>query len=291
MSSNGGHSALPRPFLKWAGGKRQLLGELRARLGDGRVAGRYFEPFLGGGAFFFDLYRRALLGGRKKAVLSDTNENLLEAYLAVQEDVEGVIEALRVHAAAHVHDYFYAVRSEVPEERVGRAARIIYLNKTCYNGLYRENKRGDFNVPMGRYKNPLICDAENLRTVATSLGRAKVVQRGFSAVLDEAEAGDFVYFDPPYDPVSKTASFTSYAKGGFGEAEQRALAAVFGELSQRGVMALLSNSMTPLVKKLYSDKAFRLETVYATRNVNSRADRRGKVAEVLVESEALAALR
>ena len=286
MSKNGRNNALPRPFLKWAGGKRQLLVELRARFGSEPLQGRYFEPFVGGGALFFDLYRRGLLS-RKKSQLSDTNQNLLDAYVCVQQDVEKLIVLLEGHASAHGHDHYYSVRAEVPKNQVARAARIIYLNKTCFNGLYRENSKGAFNVPMGRYKKPLICDPENMRLVAKALGRAKLVQQPFAAVLDDAVAGDFVYFDPPYHPLSKTSSFTSYAKGGFGEDEQRALADVFRELSRRGVMALLSNSMTPLVAKLYQDKAYRFDKVYASRNVNSRGDRRGKVTEALIQNGAL----
>lgn len=286
MSKNGRNYALPRPFLKWAGGKGQLLVELRARFGVEPLVGRYFEPFVGGGAFFFDLYRRGLLG-RKKASLSDTNQNLLDAYLGVQGNVEELVVHLNGHKAVHGHDHYYAVRACVPEEAVARAARIIYLNKTCYNGLYRENSRGKFNVPMGRYNNPLICDEENMLAVAKALGRAKIRRQSFAAVLDDAVPGDFVYFDPPYDPVSKTSSFTGYAKGGFGEGEQRALADVFRELSRRGVMALLSNSITPLIEKLYGDKAYCFDKVYASRSVNSRGDRRGKVVEALIQSEAL----
>lgn len=283
MRKNGRNNGLPRPFLKWAGGKRQLLVELRARFGDAPLGGRYIEPFVGGGAFFFDLYRRGLLG-RKKAFLSDMNQNLLDAYLGVQGDVEGLIALLGDHALAHGHDHYYSVRAAVPSGSVARAARIIYMNKTCFNGLYRENSRGEFNVPMGHYKNPLICDAVNMRLVSKALGRAKIRQRSFAAVLDDAVPGDFVYFDPPYDPVSKTSSFTGYAKGGFGADEQRELADVFGELTRRGVMALLSNSMTPLIKTLYGDRGYGFDKVYASRSVNSRGDRRGKVAEALVRN-------
>jgi DNA adenine methylase len=269
-----------RPFLKWAGGKGQLLWELLACVAAAGEFGRYHEPFVGGGALFFGLV--GSLSSRRKACLSDNNRNLIDCYLGLQKNVEGVIELLKAHKARHGEDYFYEVRSAAPATLEERAARVIYLNRTCFNGLYRENSRGGFNVPFGRYKNPTICDAENLRACAKALKRAVVEQRPFEAVLKRARAGDFVYFDPPYVPVSATSNFTSYDKGGFGEDSQRRLAEVFAELAQRGVKVLLSNSETPLVRELY--RGFEIETVYATRRVNSRADRRGKVPEVLVRN-------
>ena len=271
----------PRPFLKWVGGKRQLLGALETRIAKARPHGRYHEPFVGGGALFFDLYTRKQLG-RCKAALSDNNGRLIEAYRGVQENVEQVIALLESHKAAHNKDYYYQVRAKVPEDPVSRAARIIYLNRTCFNGLFRENSKGGFNVPMGRYRNPKICDAPNLRAVSVALQGCTVKERHFAAILDTAKAGDFVYFDPPYVPVSKTASFTAYHKGEFGEAAQRELAAVFDELTQRGVKALLSNSDTPLVHELYGKH--RVGLVRASRAINSRADKRGKVNEVLVRN-------
>ncbi len=270
----------PRPFLKWAGGKGQLLGELLARVAAAGEFGRYHEPFVGGGALFFGLVGSLSL--KRKACLSDNNRNLVDCYLGLQRNVEGVIELLKAHKARHGEEYFYEVRSAAPVTLEERAARIIYLNRTCYNGLYRENSRGGFNVPFGRYKNPTICDAENLRLCAKALKRATVEKRPFETVLDRAKAGDFVYFDPPYVPLSATSNFTSYDKGGFGEDSQRRLADVFAKLTQRGVKVLLSNSETRLVRELYRD--FTIETVYATRLVNSRADRRGKIAEVLARN-------
>ena len=240
---------------------------------------RYHEPFIGGGALFFELARTKRLG-RSRAFLSDNNSNLIEAYLGVKQDVHRVIELLLKHKARHSEDYYYCVRSHVPDGLFERAARIIYLNRTCYNGLFRENSKGEFNVPVGRYKNPAICDEDNLRAVAAIVRKATIDTRHFETALDHAEPGDFVYFDPPYHPVSRTASFTAYDKGGFAEDSQRLLANVFAELSVRGVKVLLSNSMTDFVNELY--KEFRIEVVYANRAVNSRADRRGKVSEALV---------
>jgi len=261
------------------GGKGQLLPELLAAVEAAGAFANYHEPFVGGGALFFELSRREALKERK-AYLSDNNMGLITAYSGVKKDATAVIALLQEHKARHCEAYFYQVRAEVPADPIERAARIIYLNKTCYNGLYRENSKGLFNTPFGRYKNPLICDEDNLRAVAKALQDAHIEQRPFDAVLDHAGKGDFVYFDPPYHPVSKTASFTSYDKGGFGEDQQRRLAEVFAELDRRGVKVLLSNSMTPFVEELY--RAFTLREVFATRSVNSKADRRGKVSEALV---------
>ena len=280
--------SLPKPFLKWVGGKRQLIPELIARIERLEEFGRYHEPFVGGGALFFELARRGELG-RKKAFLSDANPNLIVAYQGVQRDVDSVIRKLRKHQAKHdpdhyetTTDYYYGVRAEEPTELAERAARVIYLNKTCYNGLYRENRRGEFNVPMGRYKNPLICDEPTLRAASNALQRATLSVQHFAKVLDKAEEGDLVYFDPPYVPVSKTASFTDYAAGGFGLNMQEHLRDVFAELSSKGVYVLLSNSMTETVETLY--RKFNVEPVLANRAVNSRADKRGKVKEALVSN-------
>ena len=269
----------PRPFVKCAGGKRQLIGELFPRVLASQYGGRYHEPFLGGAALFFELYRAGVLS-RKKAYLSDNNPNLIMTYRGVQRDVEGIIALLEKHKAAHGKEHYYAVRAEVPGDPVAAAARIIYLNRTCFNGLYRENSKGEFNVPMGRYEKPLICDAANLRAVSAALASAKLEQRDFARVLERAEPGDFVYFDPPYVPVSATSSFTAYDKHGFGVEDQRRLAEVFRELDARGVFVMLSNSMTPFVRELY--QGFDIAEVYAARAVNSKADRRGKIAEALV---------
>jgi len=271
----------PRPFLKWVGGKRQLLPELERRVAQARPHGRYHEPFVGGGALFFDLYSRGELG-RSKACLSDNNQRLIQAYWAVQEHVEEIIALLDSHRASHEKEFYYAMRAQVPEDPIERAARIIYLNRTCFNGLFRENSKGEFNVPMGRYKNPLICDAPNLRAVSRALQRCTIRHQSFAAVLETAKTDDLVYFDPPYAPVSKTANFTGYHKGVFGEELQRELADVFQELTKRGVKALLSNSDVPLIHALY--KGHQIEVVRATRLVNSNASKRGKVNEVMVRN-------
>lgn len=270
--------ALPRPFLKWVGGKRQLLPELLQAVEAAGQVKRYHEPFLGGGALFFALARTGQL--QRRAVLSDINPNLIDAYTGLREDVDGVIDILKVHRRRHGESHFYRVRKKVPATLSERAARIIYLNKTCFNGLYRENKKGEFNAPLGRYKNPNICDEENLRSVAATLRDIDVAARDFTVATRSARRGDLVYCDPPYDPVSKTAYFTDYSKAGFGIEAQEKLVETFIKLAKRGVHVILSNSLTPLTRQLYKD--FYISQVLAKRHVNSRADRRGEVSEALI---------
>jgi len=265
-----------RPFLKWAGGKGQLLDQFRPLLP--REHRSYFEPFVGAAALFFSLLGRR----RGKAVLSDVNRELIDCYLAVQTRVDDVIRAL----AAHVYDsdHYYRVRDVDPAgiSLPERAARTIYLNKAGYNGLYRVNRAGRFNVPFGRYTNPLLCDADNLRACSGALAGVRLKVRDFEEVLAHAKEGDFVYFDPPYVPVSVTAGFTSYAAGGFEWPEQERLAGVFARLASAGVRVMLSNSDTPAVRRLYA--GFRIDTVSAPRSINSNATRRGRVGEVVVRN-------
>ena len=268
-------SSRPRPVLKWVGGKGRLLPELLARLPQ--TFGDYHEPFVGGGALFFALAGAGRLG---QVYLSDANAALIDVYLALRDDVAAVIAALRHHL--YDRDHYYRIRALDPQQLSlpERAARVIFLNKTCYNGLYRENRAGQFNVPFGRYANPTICDEPNLRAAAAILRNVDIARRRFDSVLDYAKEGDFVYFDPPYVPLSPTANFTAYDRAGFGPDDQRQLRDVFAELARRGVGAMLSNSDTPFVRELYA--RFHIEQVLATRAVNSKANGRGKVAEVLV---------
>ncbi len=268
-----------RPILKWAGGKGQLLPDLLTRVPQ--LFNTYHEPFVGGGAFFFEL---SFLERITHAYLSDINNSLIDVYLAVRDSVDKVIPLLKKYKAEHGQDYYYQVRAidpaslSLPE----RAARVIYLNKTCYNGLYRENRKGQFNVPFGRYKNPTICDEPNLRAASRELQGVDIGRRHFSTVLDYAQPGDFVYFDPPYHPLSATANFTAYDRSGFGPDDQRQLRDVFAALGANGVRAMLSNSDTPFVRELYA--GFRIDQVMVSRAVNSKASGRGKVAEVIVRN-------
>jgi len=270
----------PHPFLKWVGGKRQLIRELLEAVEAAGALRRYHEPFLGGGALFFALARAGRLRGT--SFLSDVNHNLIDAYVGVRDDAPGLIRQLKRHKSRHSEDYFYDIRATAPRNLITRAARLIYLNKTCYNGLYRENSKGKFNTPFGRYVNPQIVGEKNLLAVSDSLKKVRLEARGFASVLIRAKPGDLVYFDPPYIPVSKTADFTAYSKDGFGIQGQRELAEVFTRLAHRGVNVMLSNSMTEFTVDLYD--GFFINEVFANRAINSRPDRRGKVSEALVTS-------
>jgi len=268
---------VPRPFLKWVGGKAQLLPELLSRLPD--QFGCYHEPFVGGGALFFALYRRRLIG---QAVLSDLNAELIDTFIAVRDCVEEVIALLETFP--YDEAFYYSIRGLKPAELdlPHRAARMIYLNKTGYNGLYRVNKAGRFNVPFGRYKRPTYRDPENLRAVSMALQGVEILWAPFESVLERAERGDLVYFDPPYVPVSETANFTSYSALGFSLDDQRRLRDVALELTARGVWVMLSNSETEAVRELYSASSFVLSRVEANRHINSNPRRRGKVGEYII---------
>lgn len=264
------------PFLKWAGGKGQLLGEILARL-PSEPSGTYFEPFVGGGAVFFELVRHERIA---RARLFDRNRELVETYRVVRDRVDDVIEALAAHKNDEEH--YYAVRALDPKtlSPVERAARTIFMNRVGYNGLYRVNASGLFNVPFGRYAKPKICDVDTLRAASKALARADLAVADFEEALEDVRPGDVVYLDPPYVPVSKTANFTAYAQNPFGEEEHARLARVFAQLVDRGAVVLLSNSDTKLSRELY--RGFKIDTVEATRAINSKSDRRGVVTEVLV---------
>lgn len=265
-----------RPFLKWVGGKGQLLEQMRPLLPE--RFGRYFEPFVGSAALFFHLRPES-------ATLTDVNAELINSYVAVQKHVDDVIRALEKHEYEETH--YYRVRALDPVELslADRAARTIYLNKTGYNGLYRVNRAGRFNVPFGRYVNPGFRHPDslaNLRACARALRSVKLAVRDFGEVVRHARRGDFVYFDPPYVPVSETADFTSYIPGGFGQEQQERLAAVFATLAEKGAYVMLSNSDTPRVRALYA--RFRIDGVLAARSINSKVTHRGKVGEVVVRN-------
>ncbi len=247
--------------------------------------GAYFEPFVGSGAVFFHLQPRNLF---ERYVLSDANVELVNLYQVVRDQPDALLDCLREHDACHSADHYYAVRAldRDPEwanaSPLERAARMLYLNRTCYNGLWRVNGRGHFNVPLGRYRQPDIYRPEKIRAASRALQAATLSAQPFDAVLECAQPGDFIYFDPPYVPVSETANFTHYSADSFGEAEQQRLAEVFAALAARGCQVMLSNSDTPLVRELYAD--FRIERVNARRAINSKAGRRGAVYEVVVLS-------
>lgn len=269
------------PFLKWVGGKGKLLGQLAPLLPSGVERMRHVEPFAGGAAMFF--HRRP-----ERAVLCDFNRSLVDTYLSVRDDVAGVIAELETLSLSHASgDSYYGVRERYngsrSQPRNERAAMFIYLNKTCFNGLHRVNRRGEFNVPEGRYKNPRILDEEGLRAASRALAGAEIKQAGFEEMLDYVRPGDFVYLDPPYEPVSQTASFTAYAAGdGFSRADQTNLRDVVVELDRRGAKIMLSNSDVPFIRELYAK--FRIDVVAAPRAINCDARGRGLVSEVVVRN-------
>jgi DNA adenine methylase len=270
------------PIVKWAGGKSRLLGQLLPMLPSGAELMRHVEPFFGGGAMFF---ARA----PQRALLCDVNPELINVYESVRNHVDEVIVELEKLASTHEttdDKAYYRVRERYNRSRsltpTQRAATFVYLNKTCFNGLHRVNRRGEFNVPAGRYKNPRILDAELLRNASRALQHAELRLGSFEHLLSSAKPGDFIYFDPPYEPVSSTASFTAYAQDGFRREDQLRLRDVFAALDKRGCKLMLSNSDVPFVRDLYS--AFKLDTVMAPRAINRDATKRGNVSELLVRN-------
>ncbi len=259
------------PFLKWAGGKGQLLGQLLPLLPT--TYERYIEPFLGGGALFFAI-------APARALLADLNRELIVTYQVVRDQPAALADRLAEHRACHNKEYYYRVRAERLDDPLEVAARLIYLNKTCFNGLYRVNRSGQFNVPMGSYVNPRIYDPANLFAAAQALAAADLCAADYRATLEQAHAGDFIYLDPPYVPLSASASFTSYTATDFGERDQRELAEVYSELDRRGCYVMLNNSATSLTRQLYA--GYEQRVIPAARAINSKGDRRGPVEELVV---------
>jgi DNA adenine methylase len=273
---------LLQPFLKWAGGKRQLLPKIREYVP--KRYNIYFEPFLGAGAVFFDLQPQ-------EAILNDVNKELINCYQVIKTNPEELISLANEHRQNNSKEYFYRLRSldreagfkEVPD--VERAARLIYLNKTCYNGLFRVNSQGQFNVPYGDYRDPQIVDDIVIRAVSRYLNEAQIEFSGvgFEDAVSGAERGDFVYLDPPYDPLSDTSSFTGYDLNAFGKQQQAELRDVCDALAQRGCYVLISNSATDFIRDLYSNKRrYTLVDVEANRSINSVSAGRGKINELLI---------
>ena len=259
------------PFLKWVGGKTSLLPELLRHVPP-RLR-RYHEPFVGGGALFFAVAPR-------RATLSDNNAELVHCYRQIRDDVYAVLDALALHVYEKAH--YQTIRALEPRQLTpaARAARFIYLNKTCFNGLWRVNRAGRFNVPIGRYKNPRFHDPGTLLAAHRALAGIEILHHPFEVALARTAPGDFVYLDPPYDPVSATSSFASYTPDGFTWDDQKRLARSCIALNRRGVRFLLSNSATARIRELY--RGFEQRLVRAPRFINSKADSRGRVDELLV---------
>ncbi len=301
-----------RPFLKWAGGKGQLRRELLSRVPA--EIGCYFEPMVGGGALFFALAgsEDRLIG---RVVLNDANEELMAAYGVVRNRVEPLIERLGAHACDYLQGdveerdrYYYDVRASAPADELERAARMLFLNRTCYNGLYRVNRSGQFNVPHGRYARPRILDEEALRSASRALAEVELRSGDVADACADAEAGDFVYLDPPFFPLNPTSNFTDYTMARFGVAEQRQLRWLIDDLTERGVLVMLSNSDVDWVHAAYETARYavgdsaggrrgpagaeyahhRIDSVPARRMINSRGDRRSAIAELVVMNPPLA---
>lgn len=277
---------LVMPVVKWVGGKRQLIDEIKSRIP--KTFKTYYEPFFGGGAVLFALQP-------KKAVINDLNDSLIKTYKVIKDNSDELIASLSLHE--NTSDYFYEIRNEdlYPEtfnlkSDVEVASRLIYLNKTCFNGLFRVNSSGHFNTPFGNYKNPNIVNEPVIRAVSKYFNdnEITILNGDFAIACQEAQKGDFVYFDPPYDPVSDTASFTGYNAGGFGSEEQIRLRDLCVELDKRGVKFLLSNSATKFIIDLYKSKEFKskitIDIVKAKRSINSNGNKRGEVDEVLIRN-------
>ncbi|MCX7838440.1 MAG: DNA adenine methylase [Anaerolineae bacterium] len=272
-----GENLVPRPFLKWAGGKTQLVDELLQHMPAYFI--NYHEPFVGGGAFFFKLYRA---GKIHHATISDINAELIDTYIAIRDHVSDVIRLLG--SFPHDKDFYYRLRAQNPFELdlPQRAARMIYLNKTGYNGLYRVNRQGQFNVPFGRYKSPQYCDKENLYAVSQALRHIKIICAPFETVLERAQPGDLVYFDPPYVPLSPTSNFTSYHANGFSVEDQKRLRDVCIELTKQNVNVMVSNSNVSTIRALYTSSQFIIDEVQANRAINCNGERRGKLTELII---------
>lgn len=269
------------PFLKWVGGKRQLIPEIKKLLPRGVLNRPYYEPFIGGGALFFELQP-------KHAVINDYNEELINVYTVIKENPSELIEDLKKHK--NTAEYFYEIRSidRRPHfsdlTNIERASRIIYLNKTCYNGLYRVNNAGEFNSPFGKYKNPNIVNEPVIKAVSKYLNSIQIqISNGdYEVILEDIPGNSFVYLDPPYHPISESANFTGYVQGGWDEEDQLRLRNTCNMLNERGIRFLLSNSASNFIKEIYSE--YNIHVVQANRAVNSDSSKRGQVNEFLISN-------
>jgi len=275
-----------QPFIKWVGGKRGLLTQILLHFP--KEFGNYYEPFIGGGAVFFELFSQGLLKD-KKVILSDINKELINTYIIVRDKPYDLIKNLESYKKQHSKEFYYEIRELDRKEEyknlsnIEKATRFIYLNKTCFNGLYRVNKKGYFNTPMGKYKNPNISDKETILNASEALQNVTIECKSFEEVLNFATKNDLVYFDPPYYPLNKTSNFTSYDSNSFLEDKQIELFNVFKNLSNKGVNVIQSNSNSEFIRDLY--KSFDIQIVNANRFINAKSSGRGKINEVLIRSK------
>ncbi|KAF6246134.1 DNA methyltransferase [Nitrosopumilus sp. b3] len=277
-------SVTPKPFVKWAGGKRQLIPILNENLP--KSFGTYFEPFLGGGALLFHI-----LTERKgqKCSISDLNSDLVLTYTTIRDRIDELILSLKNHEKNYHKDsksYYYSVRESNPRSEIEKTSRLLFMNRTCFNGLYRVNSKGKFNVPLGRYTNPNIVNEENLRSVSSILQSSKVAIkcRDFESVLRDSKKGDLVYFDPPYQPVSDTANFTSYTNKSFTYEDLNRLADLCMKLDSKGCNVLLSNSDSKDVEDMFSSNSWKIKKIQANRSINSNSKKRTGHFELLIKN-------
>lgn len=276
-----------KPFLKWVGGKGRLIPDLEKLLPE--KFNRYYEPFVGGGAFFFHICQTKKLSF---VSINDINSKLIIAYKQIKQKPEELITILKKIETEFKKlsldkqkEYFYGKREEYNKENLDElkiTAYLIFLNKTCFNGMYRENSKGEYNIPFGDQKNPTICDEENILAVSKCLKNAEILNKSFDDVIKTCKKKDFIYFDPPYHPVNTTSSFTSYHKNSFGESEQKKLRDTFINLHEKGCFVMLSNSHTSFIEKLYKHKNININYLFASRSINSKGNKRGKIKEVVI---------
>jgi DNA adenine methylase len=276
-------SVEPKPFVKWAGGKRQLIPIIDRYLPE--KFGTYFEPFLGGGAILFHVLSKH---PDVRCKVSDLNSDLVLSYITIRDRVDDLIKSLEIHAENYRKNpdsYYYAVRGQEPKDQIAKVSRLLFLNRTCFNGLYRVNSKGKFNVPLGRYANPNIVNEENLMSVSRILQSRKVQFscRDFSSILADARRGDFVYFDPPYQPISRTASFTSYTNRDFTYDDLKRLVEVSEKLADKGCQVLHSNSSSDEVRALFSGN-WKIVKIPANRAINSNSAKRTGHTEFLIKN-------
>ncbi|WP_428325379.1 DNA adenine methylase [Nitrosopumilus sp.] len=274
----------PKPFVKWAGGKRQLIPILNESLP--KTFGTYYEPFIGGGALLFHILTER---DGQKCSISDLNSDLVLAYTTIRNRIDDLISSLKNHEKNYHKDsksYYYSVRESNPRSEIEKTSRLLFLNRTCFNGLYRVNSKGKFNVPLGRYTNPNIVNEENLRSVSAILqaSRVSIKCRDFEAVLRDAKKGDLVYFDPPYQPVSDTANFTSYTNKDFTDKDLERLADLCNKLDSKGCKVLLSNSDSKQVSDMFSTKSWKINKIQANRSINSNSKKRTGHFELLIKN-------
>ena len=277
-------SVIPKPFVKWAGGKRQLIPILNENLP--KSFGTYYEPFLGGGALLFHLLTER---NAQKCSISDLNSDLVLTYTTIRNRIDELISSLKNHEKNYHKDsksYYYSVRESNPRSEIEKTSRLLFLNRTCFNGLYRVNSKGKFNVPLGKYSNPNIVNEDNLRSVSAILQSSKVAIkcRDFEAVLRDAKKGDLVYFDPPYQPVSQTANFTSYTNKSFTYEDLNRLSELCLKLDSKGCKVMLSNSDSKDVADMFSNKSWKINRIKANRSINSNSKKRTGHFELLIKN-------